>query len=292
MENTREKAVVKKQDPATVVGFGTAGGFELMQRQASMLASSELVPKQFQGRQPDCCIALEMANRIGASPFMVMQNIYIVHGKPTWSAQFLVSCINACGRFSPLRYKQIGKRGEDTWGVIAWAKDLDDGEVLESPEVTIAIAKAEGWYDKNGSKWQTIPELMLRYRAATFFARTYAPDVTMGMATQDEAKETVAQDISVTASPIESGDLLKQEPADEQKDAPAKTAEEDPADVEIDVDALPSAALPAAINAHRKEPYFVGVMADFGTDKPNKMLEADQRACLKLLFTAQTKVAA
>ena len=52
-----------------------------------------------------------------------------------------------------------------------------DGEVIEGAEVTIGMAKAEGWYskkDKYGketSKWQTMPELMLAYRAAAFFAR-------------------------------------------------------------------------------------------------------------------------
>lgn len=203
-----ENMLAKKEPQKTaaelslVAGYGTVGGFELMQRQAKALSASQLIPKAFQGKTPDCIIALEMAARIGASPFAVLQNLYIVHGKPSWSAQFLISCVNACGRFSPLRYKEVGKKGTDSWGVIAWAKDLSDGEVLESPVVTIAIAKAEGWESKSGSKWKTMPELMLRYRAATFFARTYAPDVTMGMVTNEEAHEIKAQEVDVTESPI------------------------------------------------------------------------------------------
>ena len=130
-------------------------------------------------------IALEMAQRIGASPLMVMQNLYIVHGKPAWSSQFLVACVNASKKFSPLRYKMTGKKGDDSYGCIAWAKDAS-GETLESPEITIGMAKKEGWFSKNGSKWQTMPELMLRYRCATLFARLYAPELTMGIHTEDE----------------------------------------------------------------------------------------------------------
>ena len=45
---------------------------------------------------------------------------------------------------------------------------------------SIAMAKAEGWYAKNGSKWKTMEDLMLRYRSAAFFARTVAPEVALG----------------------------------------------------------------------------------------------------------------
>lgn len=200
---SEDKQLAKASTMNVTVGFGSEAGFELMQRQAKMFSVSKLVPDTFKNNQADCCVALEMAHRIGANPLMVMQNLYIVHGKPAWSSQFLVSCINACGRFSPLRYRTTGEKNTDTWGVIAWAKDLEDGEILESPEVTIAMAKAEGWYSKNGSKWQTIPELMLRYRAATFFARTYAPDITMGMMTNDEVREMPAHDIEVSGSVLE-----------------------------------------------------------------------------------------
>lgn len=174
-----------------VVGFGSdifrsAGNFTEAWKMAGALAKSQLIPQQFQSRPEDCLIAIEMSQRIGASPFMVLQNLYIVHGKPAWSSQFLIACLNSCGRFSPLHYRMTGEKGKDNYGCIAWAKDLADGEVLESPEVTIGMAKKEGWYGKNGSKWQSMPELMLRYRTATLFARLYAPEITMGMRTDDE----------------------------------------------------------------------------------------------------------
>lgn len=179
-ENT---AVVKSEMNGNESVFFSMANFEGAQRMAKMLAESDIVPDQYKKSIPNTVIALEMANRIGASPLAVMQNLYIVYGKPAWSSQFLISCINASGRFSPLRYKMDG--GGDEHGCIAWATDKTN-ERLESPRVTIGMAKAEGWFQKNGSKWKTMPDLMLRYRAATLFARLYAPELTMGIHTDDE----------------------------------------------------------------------------------------------------------
>lgn len=193
MENNNLLQKSESNTPVTIKPgdvFMNIQAFEAAQRMVAPLAKSDLVPVTFQNKIGNCMIALEMAQRIGASPLMVMQNLYIVHGKPAWSSQFLVACINASGKFSPLRYKMTGKKGSDTYGCIAWATDAA-GEVLESPEVTIGMAKAEGWMSKNGSKWQTMPELMLRYRCATLFARLFAPELTMGIQTDDEVRDVI-----------------------------------------------------------------------------------------------------
>jgi hypothetical protein len=182
------KRLLEKSDE--FYAFSSIKSFGDAQRMAKALCSSSIVPEQYKGETNigNCVIAIEMANRIGASVLAVMQNLYIVHGRPAWSSQFLISCINASKRFSPLRYRMTGTPGKDDWGCVAWAIDKS-GEKLESPEINIGIAKSEGWYSKNGSKWKTIPELMLRYRVATLFARLYAPELTMGIQTAEEVYE-------------------------------------------------------------------------------------------------------
>ena len=42
----------------------------------------------------------------------------------------------------------------------AFVLDKNDHRV-EGPTISIQMAKAEGWYDKNGSKWKTMPDVML-----------------------------------------------------------------------------------------------------------------------------------
>lgn len=174
--------------------FSDQQSFEIAHKMADALAHSALVPKEYQGNIPNCLLALDMAQRLGLNPAMVMQNLYLVHGRPSWSAQFVISAINSCGRFTPLRYVLTGEGAERS--CYAWALDAQ-GERLEGPPVTIAMAKAEGWATKNGSKWQTMPELMIRYRAATFFGRLYAPELLMGLSTADESEDIAPQVVHV-----------------------------------------------------------------------------------------------
>ncbi len=165
-------------------------GFEHAQRVAKMLCSSDLVPATYKGNVQNTLIALEMANRIGASPLMVMQNLYIVQGKPSWSSSFIIAALNGCKRFSPLRFEKTGE-GEQ-YGYHAWAYDAKTNDKLEGPKITLEMVKAEGWLNKAGSKWKTMPELMFRYRAAAFFGRLYAPDILMGMQSMEEVNDVYA----------------------------------------------------------------------------------------------------
>lgn len=169
--------------------FSSITNFESAQRMALCLVSSDLVPETYRGKDKigNALIALEMSQRIGASPLAVMQNLNIIHGRPAWSSSFIIAALNTCGRFSPLRFRVEGT-GESAI-CVAWAYDRSGGEVLEGPQASIAMAKAEGWFQKNGSKWRTMPDLMLRYRAAAFFGRLYAPDVLNGMHTADEVED-------------------------------------------------------------------------------------------------------
>ena len=176
----------EKQGTDIVPGFSSLQSFELAQRAAALLAKSSLVPKEYQNNLPNCVIALNMASRMGADPLMVMQNLYIVHGRPGWSSQFLISTFNTSGRFSALRYEWVGEEGKDSWGCRAWAIEKATEEKLVGSTVTIGLAKKEGWYQKNGSKWQTMPQQMLMYRAAAWFIRAYAPELAMGMHTEEE----------------------------------------------------------------------------------------------------------
>jgi len=190
------------------------------QRMATLLSQSKLIPESFRGNLPDCVIILELAQRLGASPLAIMQNTYVVHGKPGFSAQFVIAMINSCGRYSPLRFKVEGDGDEKT--CVAWAYELRTGEILEGPPVSIGVAKKEGWYGKNGSKWQTMPELMLRYRAATFFGRMYAPELMMGMRTVEELREQ-PEEVAAPAS-----DIVERLNAPQQEDQVVKESSTTP----------------------------------------------------------------
>ena len=222
------KSVVTVQQPEHLgVNFFDPEQFNTMQRVCKMFASSELVPEMYRANckantmekaMANCMIAIEMAQRIGASPLMIMQNMVLIYGRPSWSSKFLVATVNTCGRFKPLQYRftEKGMLGMVDYTEYVWddttrgkkavtkqfdGKNILDIEcvafttakgsdvVLESSPVSVRLAIQEGWYTKNGSKWQTMTKQMLMYRAASFWTNAYAPELSMGMRTVEEYQD-------------------------------------------------------------------------------------------------------
>lgn len=258
-------AITMQQAPSQLpvtMGFGDMASFEFLQRTAKAFASSTMVPAAYQARvqkgygdnvswednpaaMANCMIALDMSQRLRANPLMVMQNLHIIEGRPSWSSQFIIAAINSCGRFSPLRFdlEWLGEmdatystfewvtggngrrqKQEQKHTVriknarcVAWAVErgtsipqfgLEDLKahgsiygcckhygipILESPPVTMEMAVNEGWYGKNGSKWRSMPDLMMQYRTAAFFGRIYAPELLMGLPTAEEVQDVFVQ---------------------------------------------------------------------------------------------------
>ena len=240
-----ELATTKQNNAAMPVQFNffDPEQFATMQRVAKMFAYSELVPDIYKIQVPqgadekttamaemkamsNCVIALEIASRIGASPLMVMQNLVIIYGRPSWSAKFLISTVNTCGRFEPLQFrftekgnlgmvdyvdyeynpttrrkdavkKQFDGRKMMNLECVAYTTKRGKEQVLESSPVTIEMAIKEGWFTKSGSKWQSMPRQMLMYRAASWWTSVYAPELSMGMRTVEEEQDII--DITDTA---------------------------------------------------------------------------------------------
>ena len=172
------------------VSLDNARGMGALMKLAEMFAGATIIPEAFRNQPSNVLIALNMAQRMKADPMMVMQNMYIVYGNPSWSTKFMVACFNSCGRFSSIKYEFFGTPGQDDYGCRAWATEYATGERVQGIDVTIGMAKAEGWMSKKGSKWQTMPQLMLQYRAATFLIRTVAPEISMGLQSTEELEDS------------------------------------------------------------------------------------------------------
>lgn len=265
------------------VNFFDPQQFDTAQRMSNLFASSMLVPDTYQIEKiqqeliskkrlepaeaaqqarmtavANCMIALDISTRIGASPLMVMQNLVIIYGRPSWSSKFLISTVNTCGRFEPLKYRftERGKVGKVQYTDYVWdgrgkqavTKEFDgtkiadiecvayttakgSSDVLESSPISIRMAIDEGWYTKNGSKWRTMPRQMLMYRAASFWTSVYAPELSMGMRTVEEsqdmgydAQEAVYEELQTekarhaNAETLSMDDSIDEE--HEEKDAP------------------------------------------------------------------------
>lgn len=215
-----EHAALVKDEDGALNSFSNLRNFESGQRIAKALTSSNLVPEAFRNNIPNVLIAMELAARLDASVFAVMQNLDVIHGRPGFRATFLIATVNACKRFTPIKFRWEGKPGTDAWGCRAYAKERESGEECLGTLITIGIAKAEGWYSRNGSKWKTIPEQMLCYRAAAFWTRIYAPELSLGMQTSEEVIDTTGYAV-VDAPHIARGDTQALEAALLAEPAPA-----------------------------------------------------------------------
>lgn len=168
--------------------FGTSDNFIMAMQMAKALAESTIVPAIYQKNPSNCLIAIEMAQRMGASAMMVMQNLYPIQGRPSWSSQFLIARINNSHKFDmELQYEETKDKDGKPFSCTAWT--TKDGRRVDGMTVDMQMAKDEGWIAKNGSKWKTMPQLMLRYRAASFFSRLNCPEVAMGLYTKEEAED-------------------------------------------------------------------------------------------------------
>jgi hypothetical protein len=245
---TQSKEVIKVQESFS---YFDPNQFETMQRVCKMFAMSELVPDMYkvsatnslEKAMANCMIAVETSQRIGASPLMIMQNMIIIYGRPSWSSKFLISTVNTCGRFNALKFRitEKGKIGdlehyEYEWDAaakkklpkkkifdgknienlecVAYTSEKGGKDVLESSPVSIELAIKEGWYTKSGSKWATMARQMLMYRAASFWTSIYAPELSMGMKTDDEVRDFIDvshEDVTVIKSKQEIDNNANQE---------------------------------------------------------------------------------
>lgn len=189
----QEKTEVAKQAANKVTDyslgiFGTSDNFIMAMQMAKALASSTIVPQTFQKNDANCLIAIEQAQRLQVSPLMVMQNLYVIQGRPSWSSKFLIAAINNSGKFDmELQFDETRDKNGKPFSCTAWT--MKNGRRIDGMTVDMDIAQAEGWLGKNGSKWKTMPQLMLRYRAASFFSSLNCPELTMGLYTREEMQD-------------------------------------------------------------------------------------------------------
>lgn len=255
--------IVKSNSQVQQFNFFDNEQFATMQRVSTMFANSELVPEMYRISEKNpkekaianCMIAIECAQRINASALMVMQNMIIIYGRPSWSSKFLIATVNTCGRYDQLKYKfeNLGKVGKidivdyvwspqekkkvatktvfdgtdiDNIKCVAFTKENGSDEILESSDVTIKMAIQEGWYLKAGSKWPNMTKKMLIYRAASFWTNEYAPELSMGMKTAEELSdiedisyEDITDRTKTTIKQNANKQEMKMDPVDEAKQA-------------------------------------------------------------------------
>ena len=174
-------------------------GLEMMERAlkfSEIMAQADIIPAHYRGKTANVFIAVQSALRMNLDPMHVMQNTFVISGRLGMVSSFAISLANGSGLFdSGISYKIEGK-GDDL-KVTAYANLKKSGWEI-SYTITMKEARAERW-TKN-AKYRTLPELMLRYRAATLLIRTHVPEVLNGMHMVEEIEDVAIATKDVTPS--------------------------------------------------------------------------------------------
>jgi len=200
--------------------------FEMMDKAykfAGIMAKSDIIPVHYRDKPENVFIAVQTAYRMNLDPMLVMQNTFTISGKLGMNSTFAISLANSSGLFiGGIRYK-VKTLDENIEGevafyegnvkkqkkvyflniqVTAYTNLKSNGEEI-SYTIGMKEAIAEGWTTKAGNKYQSLPELMLRYRAATLLIRTHAPEVMNGMHVVEEIEDfTLSRDITPKAQTL------------------------------------------------------------------------------------------
>lgn len=183
-----DEVAMVSHSPAAPSIWNDLGLMKSAWKTAQLLSQSTIMPEKYRGKPGDCLILLDLSGRMGLSPISIAQYSQVVKGNFSWTGQACKALVDGCGRYSRSQYVMFGEIGTMSRGCFlrAWEKT---GEVVDGPAVTMQMSRDEGWLQKTGSKWKTMPELMLRYRAAAFFARSECPNLLMGFQTAEEIQD-------------------------------------------------------------------------------------------------------
>lgn len=199
-QNTQETAAVKesrnKVTDFSLGIFGTSDNFIMACQMSKALAQSTLVPTEYRNNESNCLIAVDIALRLKTSPFLVMQELDVIQGRPAWRAKALIGMINASGKYDfELQFDEKNDSKGKPFSCQCWTEKK--GRKITGPVIDMQMADDEGWTKKNGTKWRTMPQVMLRYRAASFFSRMNCPEISMGIYTSEEVIDGDFKEYSV-----------------------------------------------------------------------------------------------
>lgn len=165
---------------------------KVLNQEAKALLKATMLPPVYRN-EGNMMVATHLAQKLNTDIYSIVQSLNIIQGKPSFGSQFIASVINSCGKFEPLEYVYVDENEEEipafkknVYGCYVKAKEKESGKERYSILITMDMAKQEGWLSKNGSKWKTMPAIMLSYRAVAFFGRQHLPEYLNGIYATEE----------------------------------------------------------------------------------------------------------
>lgn len=185
-------------DPGALAFLHDGSAFDHLWRVAKAFSMSGMVPAHFQGKPESCMVALMYAQQLGEHPMVMFQEVTVINGRPGTSARFAIARANKSGLLQgPITWASKGQG--DALEVQAKAVLAGTGEVITAV-VTMKEAAADGWTRNN--KYKSIPEQMLRWRAATRLINLYIPEVLFGLGVKDEVEPVTVKNVTPSSNNV------------------------------------------------------------------------------------------
>ena len=149
---------------------------------AKLVASSNLVPRHFQGKPGDILIAIQMGSELNLPPLQALQNIAVINGRPCLWGDALLAVVKAHPEFEYL------KEYEENQTAVCQVKRKNQ------PEHTATFSQADAAKAQLANKpgpWQQYPKRMRQMRARAFALRDTFPDALKGIAVAEEVQDTL-----------------------------------------------------------------------------------------------------
>lgn len=223
--------LVKKQESKSQPSFLKVNTIDDVKRLTHLLASSNLLPKKWRGRDEaplynDIMIALMQGMAFNFTPLESLNNIAVINGVPRFYGDSLVSLVrrHPCCIGLSVTYK--GDLKNETLVATCIGRRLHCNGDIETQEVSFSIddAKRANLWNKERSPWVTYPKIMLGKRARGFVIRDLFADLIHGCITNEEAEDynkTSANYVEIDTRQEPSAEIREEEPEPEQE--PAKT---------------------------------------------------------------------
>jgi hypothetical protein len=222
--------------------FDTAR-FEHYGRIASVMAQSNLVPETLKGGDRDTAIAnciqvVELADRLGFSPFAVAQCASVVYGKLMLEGKFVDAALQAKTGIE-LRTYYTGERGKPERRIYITDAELTEEQydALEPGKYPFGVKMIDGsvreWQTfKKGTQnptaaWEGNADSQLGYRGKREWVRAYKPGVILGVLTDDEVQDFGERRLEASA-PLLSADGFEAAKPQKRARKPAGAAAANP----------------------------------------------------------------
>jgi hypothetical protein len=154
---------------------------------ATMIANSQLAPKNFQNKPEDTLVAMMMGNELGLNPMQAIQNIAVVNGRPCVWGDAMLALVQNHPSFGGI--EEDYDKDTMTASCTVWRK----GGTKHTQTFSRADAETAGLWGRN--TWKQYPKRMLAMRARGFALRNQFADALLGLITTEEAYDIPASGI-------------------------------------------------------------------------------------------------